>query len=43
MLEQEKITSKELNIYEKRFLIMMKMIKIDQMLKNAKVTHVAMK
>ncbi|HVD97887.1 MAG TPA: hypothetical protein VNB90_06755 [Cytophagaceae bacterium] len=28
-----------LNIYEKRFLLMMKMIKIDKMLKGAKITH----
>ncbi len=31
--------SGQLNIYEKRFLLMMKMIKIDQMLKSAKITH----
>ncbi len=30
------------NIYEKRFLLMMKMIKIDKMLKSAKVTHTKM-
>lgn len=30
---------KELNVYEKRFLLMMKMIKIDKMLKSAKITH----
>lgn len=31
--------NKPLNIYEQRFLLMMKLIKIDQMLKGAKVTH----
>ncbi len=31
-----------LNIYGKRFLMMMKMIKIDRMLKSAKITHTKM-
>ena len=31
-----------LNIYEKRFLMMMKMIKIDRMLKSAKIIHTKM-
>ncbi len=30
---------KQLNIYEKRFLLLMKMVKIDQMLKSAVITH----
>ncbi len=38
MAEKTK-TPEQLNIYEKRFLLMMKMIKIDQMLKSAKITH----
>ncbi len=32
-------TPKELNVYEKRFLLMMKLIKIDKMLQSATVTH----
>ena len=39
MKAKHPITSENLNIYEKRFLLMMKMIKIDQMLKSAKITH----
>lgn len=30
---------KQLNVYEKRFLLLMKMVKIDQMLKSAIITH----
>jgi hypothetical protein len=32
-----------LNVYEKRFLLLMKLVRIDQMLKNAKITHQPMK
>jgi hypothetical protein len=35
-------TPKNPNIYERRFLLMMKMIKIDRMLKSAKVKHIKM-
>ena len=30
---------KALNVYEKRFLLLMKMVKIDQMLKSATIIH----
>lgn len=39
MDKSEKKLPQELNVYEKRFLLMMKMIKIDRMLQSAKVTH----
>ena len=30
---------KQLNVYEERFLMLMKLIKIDRMLRNATITH----
>ncbi len=39
MTPDEKIASNNLNVYEKRFLLMMKMIKVSLMLKSAKITH----
>ncbi len=39
MKAKHSILPEKLNVYEKRFLLMMKMIKIDQMLKSAEITH----
>jgi len=41
-MKQNQKDEKELNVYEKRFLLLMKLIKIDKMLGSAKIKHVKM-
>jgi len=42
MKETQENKPKELNVYEKRFLLMMKLIKIDKMLQSATIVHTKM-